>query len=119
MKSHQKLPPYGKSLADLQRSGKPLPKIIKIYIGLNAWDEANFILSSIGYMLPNVMILPPWTPANAYLWPVKNSHVMIFSTGWETEPIYIDSLAKELFLFGAKSVACAFPDYSIEIYKDD
>jgi len=111
----KKVPPYGKPLYQLIKSGSIPKNDVRLFIGNYAWEKGkNF---SINYPT-QTLILPPWESAYSYDWPITQCDVLIFDTGYAKE-IYIQEIAYCLFQEGANIVRAVLPDFSMTVYKRD
>ena len=93
----KKIPPYGKPLAELIKSGKTPNNSINLFIGNLAWQKGkNFSVSC----PERTLIIPPWDAPYLYWWPVNSCDVIIFDTGY-AEQDYINDLVECLYTDGA------------------
>jgi hypothetical protein len=111
----EKIPPYGKPLYDLIKSGFKPNNDIKLFIGNKAWEKGkNF---SISYP-HNTLILPPWFSPQSYYWPVKQCDVLIFDTAFAKEE-YIEELATSLYEQDANKVRFVNSDYELIVFHKE
>ena len=108
----KKLPPYGKSLQDLQQKGLRPTNSIKVFMGNNAWKKGDG--SAINYP-ERTLVLPPWICASSYTWPVKDCDILIFDSGY-AEMGYIENLVQCLYLDGADIVRYVSPELKLTVY---
>lgn len=108
-----KLPPFGKYLSGLLKSGQYPTNDVYIFIGLNAWESASdFQLSR-----PGTLCLPPYELPERYIWPVVNCDILIFDTS--CDEAYVENVALCLLCNGANIVRYISPDNQLSIYKKD
>ncbi|AEG02713.1 hypothetical protein [Methylomonas methanica] len=108
MKS-QKLPPFGKLLADRQRFKNP-PWLVVVCVGSDAWNSAK-ARNQRGDSV--TLVLPPDADLAALSWPVACCSVVIEWTQPAPEQLVVE-LARELLRAGAESVTIwpRWVDYS-------
>lgn len=111
----RKIPPYGKSLRDLQRQGLRPANDIYVFTGLRAWQKSHCF----ALMYPErLLCLPPWQDPTTFLFPVKGCSILIHDT-LASDMDYIDSLASAVFTEGATAVRFISQDFKLIIYNKD
>lgn len=109
------LPPYGKPLYELLKSGKLPNNSVNLFIGTKAWDKGR----AFSTMYPTrTLILPAWLPAKDYYWPVKGCDILIFDTNFALED-YVDELAKLLYQHGATIVRFVNHESQLIVYHKE
>lgn len=108
----KKIPPYGKALYNLQKSGNPPTNSINIWIGLNAWKKGQAFVASYP---SRTLVLPPWENPLEFYWPVNFCDVLIHDMGGAEEE-YIEDLVFELYKCGADIVRYLAPNLTLSIY---
>ena len=89
----RKIPPYGKPLDNLIKSGYRPQNSINIFIGTRAWEKGR------GFSISHpttTLVLPAWEAAAYYFWPVKGCDILIHDTSYADDD-YVNELVCALY----------------------
>jgi hypothetical protein len=111
----RKLPPYGKPLGELIKSGSKPTNSVNLFIGPNAWKKGESF--SISYPL-RTLILPAWHSPFIYYWPVKECDILIFDTGY-SEKDYVDEVVDALYQDEADIIRFIDSEKNLIVYHKD
>lgn len=106
------IPPYGKALYALQKSGQYPKNSINVWAGAFAWRKAQLFTASCP---ARTLILPPWENPENYYWPVNKCDVLINNTS-PCEDDYIEDLVYELYKGGAEIVRYLSPCLELTVF---
>ena len=109
------IPPYGKPLRDLLKSGSVPRNSVYLYVGKGAWQEGNW---SSRIRPTRTLALPDGESPLNYHWPVQNCDILVIETTRQ-EDEYIEVLVQDLFCYGATKVHVISPEFELNIYKKD
>ena len=110
-----KIPPYGKSLFELQKKGLKPNNSVYVWIGLNAWIKGRVFSNS----MPNrTLVLPPWESAIKYDWPVKDCDVLIQASPYADQD-YIEETVYYLYKHDAEIVRAVSGDFTLTVYHKE
>lgn len=110
----EKLPPYGKTLFELQKSHQLPLNDVYLFVGHYAWYKAK----SFQISRPTTLCLPPYLSPFTYVWPVQKCDMLLFDTG-NCDENYIEDIVLSLLRYDANIVRYISPDYLLTIFKKD
>lgn len=111
----KKIPPYGKPLDELIRSGLRPTNSINLFIGTHAWEKGKSF--SLSYPT-RTLALPAWQSPHNYSWPVQGCDILIHDTSYANED-YVRELAYALYQHEADIVRFINSEKSIITYHKD